>query len=117
MNKKNTTFLNSLYMDFLTENELDLFLKSLDEIWTTELYSKLKQNGLIRHVISKVWNKGQHRITQVFEYESQNSFKKCESILNEAFTPENCPVLAKFVFKIFNNRGVVISEFNNGASI
>ena len=51
MNKKNTTFLNSLYMDFLTENELDLFLKSLDEIWTTELYSKLKQNGLIRHVI------------------------------------------------------------------
>ena len=37
--------------NFLTENELDLFLKSLDEIWTTELYSKLKQNGLIRHVI------------------------------------------------------------------
>ncbi len=65
-NKKNTTFLNSLYMDFLTENELELFLKSLDEIWTTELYAKLKQNRLIRHVISKVWNKGQHRITQVF---------------------------------------------------
>ena len=41
-NKKNTTFLNSLYMDFLTENELELFLKSLDEIWTTELYAKLK---------------------------------------------------------------------------
>jgi hypothetical protein len=56
MNKKNTTFLNSLYMDFLTENELDLFLKSLDEIWTAELYTNLKQNGLIRHVISKVWN-------------------------------------------------------------
>ena len=38
-------------------------------------YTNLKQNGLIRHVISKVWNKGQHRITQVFEYESQDSFK------------------------------------------
>ena len=113
MNKKNTTFLNSLYMDFLTENELDLFLKSLDEIWTVELYTNLKQNGLIRHVISKVWNKGQHRITQVFEYESQNSFKKCESILNEAFTPENCPVLAKFDFKIFNNRSIVVSKFKN----
>ena len=100
-------------MDFLTENELDLFLKSLDEIWTTELYSKLKQNGLIRHVISKVKNKGQHRITQVFEYENQDSFKKCESILNDAFAPENCPTLAKFVFKIFNNRGIVVSEFKN----
>ena len=53
MNKKNTTFLNSLYVDFLTENELDLYLKSLYEIWTAELYSKLKKNGLIRHVISK----------------------------------------------------------------
>ena len=111
MNKKNTTFLNSLYMDFLTENELDLFLKSLDEIWTAELYTNLKQNGLIRHVISKVWNKGQHRITQVFEYESQDSFKKCESILKDAFTHQNCPALAKFVFKIFNNRGIVVSEY------
>ena len=111
MNKKKPLFLNSLYMDFLTENELDLFLKSLDEIWTVELYANLKQNGLIRHVISKVWNKGQHRITQVFEYKSQDSFKKCESILKDAFTPKNCPALAKFVFKIFNNRGIVVSEY------
>ena len=104
MKNKDTAFLNSLYMDFTTENELDLFLKSLDEIWTDKLYSELKQNGLIRHVISKVWNKGHHRITQVFEY---------ESILNVAFTPENCPTLAKFVFKIFNNRGIVVSEFKS----
>ena len=52
-------------MDFSTENELDVFLKSLDEIWTDKLYSELKQNGLIRHVVSKVWNKGHHRITQI----------------------------------------------------
>ena len=113
MKNKDTAFLNSLYMDFTTENELDLFLKSLDEIWTDKLYSELKQNGLIRHVISKVWNKGHHRITQVFEYDSQHSFKKCETILNYAFKPENCPTLAKFVFKIFNNRGVVVSEFKS----
>ena len=90
-------------MDFLTENELDLFLKSLDEIWTTELYANLKQNVLIRHVILKVWNKGQHMIAQVFEYKSQVSFKKCEIILKDAFTPQNCPALSKFVFKLFNN--------------
>ena len=52
MKNKDTAFLNSLYMDFTTENELDLFLKSLDEIWTDKLYSELKQNGLIRHLIS-----------------------------------------------------------------
>ena len=54
-------------MDLLTENELYLFLKSLVEIWSEQLFSELKQNVLIRHVISKVWNKGQHKITQVFE--------------------------------------------------
>ena len=75
MKNKDTAFLNSLYMDFTTENELDLFLKSLDEIWTDKLYSELKQNGLIRHVISKVWNKGHHRITQVFEYYSEPLLK------------------------------------------
>ena len=30
-------------MDFLTENELDLFLKSLNEIWTDQLYTELKK--------------------------------------------------------------------------
>ena len=35
MNKSaNTVFMNTLYMDFLSENELDLFFRSLDEIWT-----------------------------------------------------------------------------------
>ncbi len=33
--------------------------------------------------------------------------------MNDAFTPENCPALTKFVFKIFNNRGIVVSEFKN----
>ena len=117
MKNKDTFFLNPLYMDFTTENELNLFLKSLDEIWTDKLYSQLKQNDSIRHVISKVWNKGHHRITQVFEYDSETSFKKCENILNVAFTPENCPTLAKFVFKIFNNRGIVVFEFKNDLNI
>ncbi len=72
---------------------------------------KLAAKGLIRHVISRVWNKDQHRLTMVFEYESQNAFKTCEKLLAEAFKPENCPAISRFVFKIFNNRGVIVSEF------
>ena len=30
-----------------------------------------------------------------------------------AFAPRNRPTLAKFVFKIFNNRAIVFSEFKN----
>ena len=36
-----TAFLNSLFMDFTIENELELFLKSLYEVWSENLYSRL----------------------------------------------------------------------------
>tara|TARA_B100000287_G_C20334285_1_gene663071 strand:+ start:556 stop:699 length:144 start_codon:yes stop_codon:yes gene_type:complete len=39
-------FLNSLFMNFTSENELELFLKSLDEIWSDNLYSRLSAAGL-----------------------------------------------------------------------
>ena len=57
-----TVFLNSLFMDFMSEPELELFLKSIDEVWTENLYERLASVGLIRHVVSKVWNKGQQRV-------------------------------------------------------
>ena len=44
-------------------------------------------------------------------------FKKCKTILSKAFIPENCPTLAKFVFKIFNYSGLVVSEFKSDQNI
>ena len=41
-----TAFLNSLFMNFTSENELELFLKSIDEIWSDNLYSRLSAAGL-----------------------------------------------------------------------
>ena len=106
-----TVFLNSLFMDFATEPELDLFLKSLNEIWTEELYGRLSAKGLIRHVVSKVWNKDQYRVSMVFEYESNEAFKACEEIITREFGEKRKDQMSKFVFKILNNRGVVVSEF------
>ena len=111
--KKNdeTVFLNSLFMDFTSENERDFFIKSLDEIWTEKLYAQLSTAGLIRHVISKVWNKEQFRVSMVFEYDSKEGYEKCQDIIDEEFGRTRSEHLKKFVFKITNNRGVVISEF------
>ena len=106
-----TAFLNSLFMDFTSGNELELFLKSLDEIWSEDLYSRLSDAGLIRHVISKVWNKEQHRISMVFEYDSKDGYQRCQAIIDEEFGVTIKEKLKKFVFKIHNNRGVVVSEF------
>ena len=106
-----TVFLNSLFMDFTSENERDFFIKSLDEIWTEKLYAQLSTAGLIRHVISKVWNKEQFRVSMVFEYDSKEGYEKCQDIIDEEFGRARSEYLKKFVFKITNNRGVVISEF------
>ena len=112
MSKRNeTVFLNSLFMDFATEPELDLFLKSLNEVWTEELYGRLSAKGLIRHVVSKVWNKDQYRVSMVFEYESKEAFQACEEIITKEFGEKRTEQMKKFVFKIFNNRGIVVSEF------
>ena len=112
MSKLNeTVFLNSLFMDFATEPELELFLKSLHEMWTEDLYSRLSAAGLIRHVVTKVWNKDQYRVSMVFEYESKEAFKACEEIITKEFGEKRTEQMKKFVFKIFNNRGIVVSEF------
>ena len=70
-----TICLNSLFMDFATEAELELFLKSIVEVGTADLYDRLSAAGLIRHVVSKVWNKDQYRISMVFEYDSREGFE------------------------------------------
>ena len=112
MSETNKTIcLNSLFMDFATEAELELFLKSIDEVWTADLYYRLSTAGLIRHVVSKVWNKDQYRVSMVFEYDSREGFEACEKIIATEFGETRRQQMDKFVFKIFNNRGVVLSEF------
>ena len=54
-------------MIFMSEPDLELFPKSIDEVWTENLYERLTAAGLIRHVVVKVWNKAQHRVSMVLE--------------------------------------------------
>ena len=106
-----TAFLNSLFMNFTSENELELFLKSLDEIWSDNLYSRLSAAALIRHAISKVWNKEQHRILMVFEYDSKEGYQKCQDIIDKEFNVTLKEKLKKFIFKIHNNRGLLYVSY------
>ena len=80
-----TVFLNSLFMDFMSEPELELLLKSIDEVWTEKLYERLAAAGLISHVVSKVWNKDQQRVSMVFEYDSKEGYETFEKILAKEF--------------------------------
>ena len=103
-----TNYVNCLLIDFASENDLELYLKSRDEIMTPEVYDRLAKAGLKRQVVSKVWNKDQFRLSVVFEYSSKDAFEKCREIFGEL---ERSDFMNKFAVKFQNNRGVVISEF------
>ena len=80
-------------------------------MWAESLYERLAAAGLIGHVVSKVWNKDQHRVSKAFEYDSKEGYETCEKILATEFGETRREKLSKFVFKVLNNRGIVLSEF------
>ena len=47
-------YVNCMLIDFASENDSELYLKSRDEIMTSELYDRLAAAGLKRQVVSKV---------------------------------------------------------------
>ena len=59
-------YVNCMFIDFASENDLELYLKSREEIMTSELYDRLAAAGLKRQVVSKVWNKDQFRICLLY---------------------------------------------------
>ena len=89
-------YVNCMLIDFASENDLKLYLKSREEIMTSELYDRLAAAGLKRQVVSKVWNKDQFRISVIFEYSSKDAFEKCQTILGEL---ERSEFINKFALK------------------
>ena len=69
----------------MSEPELELFLRSIDEVWTEHLYERLATAGLIKHVVSKIWNKNKQRVSMVFEYDSKEGYETCEKNLANEF--------------------------------
>lgn len=106
---KPSLFVNCMLIDFTSENDLELYLKTREEMMTPALYDRLAKAGLTRQVVSKVWNKDQHRLSVVFEYRSQEAFLRCKEIWDGEVAKS--PFLTRFAMKHQNNRGVVVSEF------
>ena len=52
----------------------------------------------------------------VFEYDSKEGYLKCQEIIDQEFGVILKEKLKKFVFKIHNNRGIVVSEFIRSSS-
>ena len=77
---KKSKLINYTTQDFVSEKELELKLFRWNNIKDKYL-PKLKTNGTLRMVITKVWNKeGISRLVHLFEYENDKACQKCQPI-------------------------------------
>lgn len=106
---KGTVFINSMLVDFQSENDLELYISNREKMMTAEVYERLEKAGLKRQVIAKVWNKDQHRLSVTFEYQTQEAFKEVERIYEEVVS--SSAFMKKFAIKYQNNRAVVLVDF------
>ena len=105
---KKSKLINYTTQDFVLEKELELKLFRWNNMKDKYL-QKLKPNGILRMVTTKVWNKeGVSRLGHLFEYEDDKAYQKCQPIFQEIERNEKKDQL----IKVFGNRGVVLEEYD-----
>ena len=106
---KETLFMNCMEMDFATKVELEHWIATQEErVWTPEIMKELSKSGLVRRTVAQVWNKQNHRVTIVFEYEDENAYKLCQDIISKKVMPK---AMENYNPKMRNNRGVIIFDY------
>ena len=105
---KKSKLINFTTQDFVSEKELELKLYRWD-IVKDKYIPKLKANGLLRVVTTKIWNKeGISRLGHLFEYEDEKAYKKCQPIFEVIERKEKEDQL----IKVFANRGIILEEYD-----
>ena len=106
---KETLFMNCMELDFATKVELEHYIATFQErVWTPKLMKELSKAGLVRRTVAQVWNKQNHRVTVVFEYEDENAYKACQDIISKKIMPK---AMENYNPKMRNNRGVIIFDY------
>ena len=100
--------INYTTREFVSENELELYAARQDDIFSPEVIEEFKKAGMLRRVVTQIWNKeGTFRVGILFEYKDQNAFKKCQSLLEKHYLP----YLKDYNTKVIGSRGIVVHEF------
>ena len=60
--------INYTTREFVSENELELYSAKQDQIFTPEVIEEFKKAGMLRRVLTRIWNKeGVARVGILFE--------------------------------------------------
>ena len=102
--------INYTTREFVSENELELYAARQDEIFTPEVIEEFKKAGMLRRVLTKLWNKeGVHRVGILFEYSYEKAFTACQILLEKYYIP----MVKTFITKVVGSRGIVVHEFSS----
>ena len=100
--------INYTTRDFVSENELQWYAAKQDEIFTPEVIEEFQKAGMLRRVLTKIWNKeGVARVGILFEYKDEKAFIACQTLLDKY----HAPIVKTFVNKVVGSRGIVLHEF------
>ena len=108
---KEILFMNCMELDFATKVELEHWMATFEEkVWTNDIMKKLSKAGLVRTTAAQVWNKENHRITRIFEYENEKAYKNCQEIIAKEIMPK---AMANYSPRMRNNRGIVFYDYRS----
>ena len=104
----NITLINYTTRDFISKAELELFISKQDIYYTKEVIAKFKKAGMVRRVVTKIWNRdGAFRVGILFEYTDEKAYKVCQDLLDKHILPH----FKDFNTKVVGSRGIVVHEF------
>ena len=96
-------------IDFSTEAELELYINMFEKEGES-FWLQLKEIGLLRWRINRVWNKrGGFELSQIFEYKDENSFIKGQELLGDILESKK-EFLGKINFKRTSVRNINIFD-------
>ena len=62
----------------MSDHELEQYIVKQNEIFTPKVVQEFTKAGMLRRVLTKLWNKeGVHRVGIFFEYGDEKAFAEC----------------------------------------
>ena len=99
-----------LKIDFSSESEMNSFIDIIEKIGEN-FYNQLKEVGLIRWRINRVWNKKNvFEISLLFEYKDENAYTKGQKVINK-FMSDNKSLVEKINLNRAPSRAINIFDF------
>jgi hypothetical protein len=105
-----TKLINYTTREFMSEGELELYITKQNEVYTPEVIEEFIKAGMLRRVLTKLWNKkGVYRVGVLFEYSDENAYASCQGLLEKYHNP----IVKNFITKVVGSRGIVVHEFSS----